>query len=69
MASKVGWNKKPFKPSRLDALRLARGWFPCPGFIGDPAPRIGKFERWQHRPQKAWRLYWKLRPHLVARMR
>lgn len=66
MASKVGWNKKPWKPTAFDRLRLARGHFPCPGYIYDPAPRIGKFERWQRRPQAAWRLYWKLRPHLLT---
>lgn len=67
MASKVGWNKKPWKPNALERLMLARGHFPCPGCIGDPTQRIGKFERWQNRPQAAWRLYWKLRPHLLAR--
>lgn len=64
MTSCVGTNKKNWKPNMLERLMLARGHFPCPGWVGDPRPRIGKFERWHKRPQAAWRLYWVLRPHL-----
>lgn len=45
------------KPSVHDRIRLGRGYFPCPGFIGDLRPSKHKFDRWQRRAQAAWRLY------------
>ena len=55
---------EPFRPgirgnlSTLDKIRVARPWFPCPGFVMDPRQTINKFERWYKRPNKAWRVYW-----------
>lgn len=56
------------KTTAHDRIRLERGYFPCPGFIGDPRPSKHKFDRWEHRPQAAWRLYWRARPELHAKL-
>lgn len=55
---------EPFRPglsghmNALDKIRVARPWYPCPGFVMDPRQTINKFERWYKRPNKAWRVYW-----------
>lgn len=51
-----------------EKLWCDRGWYPCPGFIGDPDNDKRKFDRWHKRPQAAWRLYWKARPEKYAKM-
>jgi hypothetical protein len=58
----------PFsKISMFDRMRMAH-WYPCPGWVGDPKPARYKFERWQKRSQKAWMLYWRMRPELYRQM-
>jgi hypothetical protein len=53
----------------LARVPLARHqWHPVPGWIGDPQPRLGKFERWQKRSHAAQRLYWRTHPELYRKM-
>lgn len=68
MSCRVARYLRTIKPSVHDRIRMARGHYPCPGCIGDPRPSKHKFDRWQHRPQAAWRLYWRARPELHARL-
>lgn len=62
-------SRQPFRPySKCSRQMRLHPWFPCPGFIGDPAPRWRKFERWHERPQKSWLVYWRARPALYKEM-
>lgn len=57
-----------YRPTIQQQIHFNRGWYPCPGFIGDPDQQRRKFERWHSRPYAAWMLYWKARPEKYKRM-
>lgn len=72
--SYVFWNRpeRLLRASPFNRRRDASGryTYPCPGHIGhiamsvgDEPRRVGMFERWVERSEKAKGLYWRTHPH------